>query len=518
MRRPNILLLLSDEHSHRFMGHMPVAAGGEPIVTPAFDRLAAQGTVFTDAYCQMPLCTPSRLCLLTGRHVRGAGAWTNESVLRPELPTLPGTLRDAGYATCLVGKMHLGGTQQYVGFQDRPYGDLTGKTGHQWEPIDNLPYATSMRARTEHVGATQLPESLIQDQVTAHEAVAWAREQAGRAPDQPWFLCCGFSRPHFPLTAPERHRRCYPPDGITEPRVPAGGDAYDHPMSVGMRRGFQTDAIDHDEMMRARAAYFACVSYLDEVIGDLLLRLEAGGLLDETLVVYTSDHGELAGEHGQWWKHGWYEGCTRVPLIVSSPAQRRGQQPAGRCGTPVGLVDLFPSLCSYAEVTAPAGLEGADLSVTLRGQAGAPDRPVLCDALTPRWGPGTEFRMIRWRRWKYVRFRDCSPLAFDLVADPGEQRDLLRCPQDAETAGALRYLAGLAEDSMDFEAAERDRTVRDGALSATYVQGARYPYGNLYRLPDGRVVGADDTLYQPTVVDPDGRALFGEGCQEQNPT
>ncbi len=145
-KRPNILLLLSDEHSFRFMGHVSEDEGGEPIQTPNLDRLATQATVFSDAYCQMPLCTPSRISMLTGREVRNCGAWKNGSVLRPELPTLPGVLRDAGYTTCLVGKMHLGGTQQFVGFEHRPYGDLTGKTGHQWEPIPWEPIPTP-RAR-----------------------------------------------------------------------------------------------------------------------------------------------------------------------------------------------------------------------------------------------------------------------------------------------------------------------------------------------------------------------------------
>lgn len=122
--RPNILLLFSDEHSFRFMGHVPVEVGGEPIRTSAFDRLAAQGTVFSDAYCQMALCTPSRLCLLTGREARGCGAWGNGSVLRPELPTIPGVLRDAGYATCLVGKMHLGGSRQFAGLISSRHGSL----------------------------------------------------------------------------------------------------------------------------------------------------------------------------------------------------------------------------------------------------------------------------------------------------------------------------------------------------------------------------------------------------------
>ena len=122
MSRPNILFLLSDEHGFRYMGHVPEEKGGEPVHTPHFDRLAGQGTVFTNAYCQMPLCTPSRLCILSGKEVREAGAWYNESVLRPGLVTLPQVLAEAGYETCLVGKMHLGGRRQFAGFQHRQAG------------------------------------------------------------------------------------------------------------------------------------------------------------------------------------------------------------------------------------------------------------------------------------------------------------------------------------------------------------------------------------------------------------
>jgi choline-sulfatase len=202
MKQPNILFLLSDEHSFRCMGHVDNASGGEPVHTPNFDRLAMQGTIFSDTYCQMALCTPSRLCILTGREVRGAGAWNNNSVLRPELPTLPRTLAEAGYETCLVGKMHLGGNQQFVGFRHRPYGDLTGRTGHQWEPLDDTDANAKMRIRTTAAGVTEIPESLIQDEVVARETLAFLREHRHTHPDQPWFLCASFSHPHFPLTAP----------------------------------------------------------------------------------------------------------------------------------------------------------------------------------------------------------------------------------------------------------------------------------------------------------------------------
>jgi len=505
--RPNVLLLFSDEHSFRFMGHVPEEEGGEPCLTPAFDRLASQGTVFTDAYCQMPLCTPSRMCMLTGLEVRRCGAWTNEAVLRPELHTLPQTFAQAGYETSLVGKMHLGGSRQFCGFQHRPYGDLTGKTGHQWEPIGDLD-RKGMRERTTKAGVTGIPESQIQDRIVAQESVAFLREHQRVRPDKSWFLCAGFSRPHFPLTAPRRHFDMYWPNGVTEPRVGAGGDAYEHPMSVGMRKGFRAADITRDEMMRARAAYFACVSYLDEVVGDMLQQLEGSGLLENTIVVYTTDHGEMAGEHGVWWKNGWYEACTRVPLIISLPGQRRGDVATEQCRTPVGLIDLFPTLCALAGVSIPSGLDGMDLSAAVYG-GGVQDHPVFCDALQPRWGPGTEFRMIRWKQYKYVRFRDAPPLFFDLAEDPGEQCNLIGKATGAARE-AMAKLENHAAVSIDFDEAERERTERDGALDADYRLERGGCTGNLYVLPSGTVIDADDLLYRPTILTEEPGKTFAD--------
>ncbi|MHC4251515.1 MAG: sulfatase-like hydrolase/transferase, partial [Planctomycetota bacterium] len=403
------------------------------------------------------------------------------------------------------------------------------RCGHQWEPIPEP--ATGMRERTsEAVGVTQVPESLIQDEVVAHETVAFLREHASANPEKPWFLCAGFSRPHFPLTAPKRHLDRIWPEGVTEPRVPASGDAFDHPMSVGMRRGFKADGISRDEMMYARACYFACVSYLDEVIGDLLMRLERSGLLENTIIVYTTDHGEMAGEHGVWWKNGWYEACTRVPLIVSLPEHRSGNLAPSKCRTPVALVDLFPTLTGLAGVGAPGDLDGVDISEATRG-GDAPDRPVYTDALNPRWGEGTEFRMVRRGRYKYVRFRSFPPLAFDLEADPGEQMNLLGAADDA-LPEAVRELAALAESSIDFDEAERERTGRDGGLRKEYAQDVERSTGNLYVLPrplgqagppkepdlrpTGKLVNAEDALYNPTVIADQLERAFGERWERQN--
>ena len=504
MTQPNILFLFSDEHSFRFMGHRSSEDGGEPVDTPTFDKLASESTVFSNAYCQVALCTPSRLCLLTGREARNAGAWDNKSVLRPELHTLPGVLSDAGYATCLIGKMHLGGNQQFVGFQHRPYGDLTGNTGHQWEPLTD-PERNGIRIRTERAGITEIPESMLQEQVIAQETVAYLREHQHSQPDTPWFLMASFSRPHFPLTAPRRHFYRYWPDDVTEPRVPGTGDAYDHPMSVGARDGFGVDRISMGERQRARAAYFACVSYLDEIIGDLLMRLEHSGLLENTIIVYTTDHGEMVGEHDTWWKHTWHEASTHIPLLISTPDRK-----SSVCETPAGLIDLFPTLCNLAGVDAPDNLDGTDLSGAFVEGGEVDDHPVFSDNLVPRWGEGTEYRMIRWRKFKYVVFRDCPPLMFDLETDPDEQVNLIGRDVDAETASARSYLEQLADDSMDFDAAEQERTVRDGSLEEQYPLGVASSGGNQYLMPSGKVVEAEDALYRPTIVSDDATTLFGD--------
>ena len=508
MPRPNILLLFSDEHSFRCMGHVPAEAGGEPVYTPNFDKLASQGTVFTDAYCQMPLCTPSRMCLLTGREQRNCGAWDNKAVLDPMLPTMPKTFAANGYTTCLVGKMHFGGNLQFHGFQHRPYGDLLGNTGHQWEPLQ-ADDRHGIEVRTRDAGITEIPESKIQDEVVAHETVAFLREHQHASPGKPWLLCASFSHPHFPLTAPKRHFDRYWPEGVTPPRAPAAGDAYDHPMSVGMREGFKVDRISEDEMMRSRAAYFGCISYLDQVIGDLLLRLEADGLLENTIVVYSTDHGEMAGEHGTWWKNGWYEACTHIPMIVSTPEQRRGTQQAQAINTPVRLIDLYPTFCGLADIGAPDNLDGADLTEAVQGHGDAPDLPVFCDGLKPRWGAGTEFRMVRQGKYKYVRFRDAPPLFFDLEADQNEQHNLIDSAS-GEAAIARDSLAKLAQESIDFDAAEQERRTEDAALQEAYALDVPDRHGNQYLMPSGLLVDGDDMLYAPDVLANEPAKLFAD--------
>lgn len=506
--RPNVLFLLSDEHSFRCLSRRD-DGHGEPVTTPRLDALANQGTSFERTYCQMPRCTPSRLCLLTGRDVRNCGAWDNSAVLPPDLSTLPGTLSNAGYATGLVGKMHLGGSRQFVGFDDRPYGDLTGGTGHQWEPLDRTG-GLRIGERLDDAGVTEIPEGQLQEYNVTRESLAWIRERArGEAP---WFCCASLSRPHFPLTAPRRFVERYwdveadePTDLVTDPPVGREGDASDHPMTVGAIEGFETADVDRHTTLRARAHYFACVDFLDAIVDEFLATLERDGLLENTVVVYASDHGELAGEHGLWWKQTWHEASARVPFLIQTPAHRDGSAPAADLRTPVSLGDLFPTVCGLAGVDAPADLDGTDLSDAVE-TGEEPDRdPVVCDNLVPRWGEGTEFRMVRDGRYKYVAFRDAPELLFDLDADPLETRNLAP-GADRE---ARDRLSAFVDETMDFEAAAREREAND--LSERFALDADLPEGasNCY-VVNGRVVSADSALYHPHVVVEDPSATFDD--------
>lgn len=513
-RRPNVLFLLSDEHSFRCFSSC-VDERGEPVETPTFDRLAGTGTNFDQAYCQMPLCTPSRLCMLTGREVRRCNGWDNDNVLPADCPTIPETFGEAGYDTCLVGKMHLGGNRQFVGFDDRPYGDLTGGTNHQWEPLDRGG-GRKIRDRTRDAGVTEIPESYLQEYVATRESLAWIREQEANN-DDPWFLNVSFSRPHFPLTAPRRYFERYwdverdePTDLLTEPKVGFEGDTTDHPMSVGAREGFRTAEIGQREGQRARAGYFACVDFLDDVVGEFLATLERDGFLKNTVVVYAADHGELAGEHGLWWKHTWHEAATRVPFFVQTPGHRAGEHESATVETPVSLADLFPTLCAIVDVDAPDGLDGLDLSTAIETGVEPNRGPVVCDNLVPRWGEGTEFRIAREGEYKYVQFRDAPDLLFDLSADPLEQRNLAADASGADRE-ALNRLRTFVDESIDFDAAEAERE-RDSRLQEKYALDAETlsPSGSCYLLSDGTVVDADTPLYDPAVVVADPETSFDD--------
>jgi choline-sulfatase len=480
--RPNVLFLLSDQHGYRDMSHR--YDGDPPVDTPALDRIAGGGTRFETAYCQAPLCTPSRICLLTGREAQRCGAWENWHRIEPGVPTLPGVLSEAGYETCLQGKMHLGGDRQFVGFDHRPYGDLTGGTGHQSDPPLGY-WHREDSGLSGDIGVTGIPESLLQERNVVEESLAWLRSHDAES-DDPWFLTASFSRPHPPHTAPERLVETY----LDRAELPPIPDAEPH---ASLERG----EVEESTVREHRAAYLACVEYLDRCLDDMLALLERDGLLENTVVVYASDHGEMGGHHGRFGKVKYLDDSTRVPFLVSTPATR--ERGAAVVSEPVSLADLFPTLCSLSGVEPPAGLDGVDLSgAVATGDAPEPRR-IVCDNFTDSFG-NLEYRMVREGRWKYVEFPEGEDVLVDLERDP-EEFENLAPDADGEAADALDRLRGHVDETVDWGAVRATRRRDEEALPDYYlgVYGSDAPI-NAYTLPDGRVVEADTPLYDPNVI------------------
>ncbi len=483
-QKPNILFLMSDEHSPHAIG----CEGNRIVQTPNLNRLAESGSYFESAYCQVPLCTPSRMCMLTGKHAHRCSAWTNGSILFPEHLTMPEHFAQHGYATALVGKMHFGGKEQNNGFQSRPYGDIRGYAGHQTDPLHGPP---GVRERTRQAGITEIPSSLLQERVINAETLEYLRAQPT---DQPWFLLASYSRPHFPLTAPKRLFDKYWPDNVDMPDIPPGHLEQTHRFAKGLRENFKTANIPTEETRKARAAYYACCELLDECIGDLLTLLERDGFLDNTIIVYTTDHGEMAGEHGQWWKSSYYEAAARVPLIVADRRTEHAHRNT-RVKSPVELNDLFPTLCAKAGIPIPDDLDGDDMTQLMSSNTeGWRDT-----AITEYWAQQTTgpMRMLRTPRYKYVAFPEDDSILFDLENDPGEFENLIGNPEHGQTAASLHEK--LMAD-FSWETVAQQMTV-DKARS----QDFKEPWGrgtpNQYTLPDGRVVDAETCLYRPSLRD-----------------
>lgn len=312
------------------------------------------------------------------------------------------------------------------------------------------------------------------------------------------------------MTTPQRYFDRYWPDGATEPPVDREGDTADHPIIAAMAEQCQTEEIVHDELLRTCAAYFACIDYLDDRIGDLLAMLERDGLLENTIVIYTSDHGELAGEHGLWWKHSWHEASARVPWFVQVPEHRAGTLAGSELSTPASLLDLFPTICGLTNVDCTPELDGVDLSTAIRTGTEPERGPVFTDNLVPQWGEGTEFRMVRDGRYKYVRYRNGDERLFDLETDSLEQHDI---SGDDTVADVRNRLARFVEAGLDFDEAER-RRVRDQFADEEYVLPVPKGTGNAYVFPDGRLIDAGTPLYKPDILADYPPAVFDDWPEE----
>jgi choline-sulfatase len=447
--RPNLLFLFSDQHARRVAGCYGDAGGA----TPNLDRLAAEGVVFDSVYCPSPLCVPSRMSMLTTRHPYEQECWTNDDYLRSDAATWVHAVGAAGYRPVLAGRLHSMGPDQLHGYAERMVGDHSPNWGgvprHDLGVLDkaNDPWRESLERSGVGQSAYQ-----VKDVETTRAACAYLQQVAQRRSDvgNAFCLTVGFLLPHPPYVAWREdydrfHGRTPAPSHGAPP-----GDL--HPWEAWWRGDRGIANVAGDVAMRARTAYYGLVHRLDRLIGDILECLAACGLADDTLVVYTTDHGDQLGERGLWWKHTLFEDSVRVPLIMRWPGRFEAGQ---RRGHVANLIDVAATMVdALGGPPLPHGRGRSLLPVALDPRAPWRDETFSehCTDVVPAWtgGRAAQQRMVRSGRFKLIYYHGYAPQLFDLENDPYERHDLAHEPGHADTRDALlaRVLDGWDPDAI----------------------------------------------------------------------
>ena len=474
--RPHILLVMVDQLAASFL-----RAYGHPVTkTPTFDRLAEGGVVFENAYSPSPLCAPARAAFMTGALPSRTGVYDNAAELQSSIPTFAHYLRLEGYRTCLSGKMHFVGADQLHGFEERLTTDVyPGDFG--WTPDwsrsdERIDWWFHNTSSIMQAGVAEITNGLEYDDEVAFHAVRRVYDYARYERDDPLLLCVSFTHPHDPYVARQRYWDLYTDDEIDPPVAAGPPDAELDPHARRLWEGSALDevALTPDDVRRARHGYYASLSYVDERVGDVISAFETCGLLDDTVVVLTSDHGDFLGEHGLFFKMSFREHAARVPLIIRAP----GRFATRRVRQPVSLVDVLPTLADLARPGVSAALarpvDGGSLVPLLEGALEDPEAVVVGEYLAEC--VAAPMVMIRQGRWKFVHVPGDPDQLFDVEADPLELRNLAQ--EDAFAAETAAFAAELAE-RWDLAAIERNVRESQQARLAVFralTQGTPYPW------------------------------------------
>lgn len=423
--RPNILLLMADQ-----LAAPALACYGHPVVkTPHLDKLAADGVVFENAYCNSPLCAPSRFSMMAGQLPSRIGAYDNAAPFSADVPTMAHYLRAGGYQTCLSGKMHFIGPDQQHGFEERLTTDIYpsdfGWTP-DWEHPHRRPSWYHNLLSVVQAGTCVTSNQLDFDEAVGFQTIRHIHKLARRDDGRPWFLLASFTHPHDPFAVPQAYWDRYTHAEIDMPTV--GQLAYDE-LDAHSRRLYHVSAMgDYAQtearIRNARHAYYGAISYIDDKVGQILNALDATGQRENTMVVFVSDHGEMLGERGLWYKMSFFEWSARVPILLNQPSRFAPRS----VSAPVSLVDLLPTLREIA-----GGDEASDYAAPVDGQSLVPladgveeERSVYGELLAE--GAVAPLLMIRRGNYKYLFSEPDPEQLYDLAADPHEGDNLIGQP------------------------------------------------------------------------------------------
>lgn len=418
--RRNLVVFITDEQPAFMTG-----CYGDPIVrSPTMDALAARGALFEHAYCASPICCPCRAAMMTSRHVHTVEVWDNASPLRSDWPTFAHTFRAAGYRTVLCGKMHFVGPDQLHGFEERWVPDIY-PASFEWTRSNRHGVAINdgeQTIRSVFKAGPGETEDMAYDELVIRQAEDGLPGLL--ADDRPFLLVVSITGPHYPFNSPQNYWDLYAGAEIPLPELPDNFMAHEHPTVAWVRASGSFQSLVPDEVCRAaRRAIYGRITLVDDHLQCIVSLLEKAGVLDDTFLTFLSDHGDMMGEHGLWYKNTAFEASSRVPLIFTGP----GIKPA-RLNETVSLLDLGPTLAGLAGIPAlPVPSDGRDLSPLLRGE-----RPAETgEAVFENYGEGLHRGVRTIVRWPF-KLNACpgTPVElFNLETDPREWTNVAAEPK-----------------------------------------------------------------------------------------
>ena len=468
--QPNILILMVDQLNGTLFPDGPT----DWLHAPNLKKLAARSTRFRNAYTASPLCAPGRAAFMSGQLPSATGVYDNAAEFPSSIPTYAHHLRRAGYYTALSGKMHFVGPDQLHGFEARLTTDIYpadfGWTPDYRKPGERIDWWYHNMGSVTGAGVAEITNQLEYDDEVAYQAKLALYDLSRGKDDRPWCLTVSFTHPHDPYVARRKYWDLYEDCDHLLPEIPAMAyeDHDPHAKRIFDANDWRNFDITEDDIRRSRRAYFANISYLDDKIGEILQVLE--DTRQEAIILFVSDHGDMLGERGLWFKMCFYEGSSRVPLMISAP-----DMAAGLVTDPVSTIDVCPTLCALAGVSMDEVMPWTTgESLVPLGQGGERTSPVAMEyAAEASYAPLVS---LRYGKWKYNRCALDPDQLFDLEADPHELTNLVQHPDHQGTAQTLRAKSEARWDLARFDAEVRASQAKRWVVYEALRQGGYYPW------------------------------------------
>jgi choline-sulfatase len=472
MTKPNILILMVDQLNGTLFPDGPA----DWLHAPNLKKLAARSVRFANAYTGSPLCAPGRASFMSGQLPSRTRVYDNAAEFQSDIPCFTHHLRSKGYECTLSGKMHFVGPDQMHGFEHRLTTDIYpadfGWTPDYRKPGERIDWWYHNLGSVTGAGVAEISNQLEYDDDVAHQATQKLYDLSRSSDDaaaRPWCLTVSFTHPHDPYVARRKYWDLYNDCAHLDAVSPIDYADQD-PHSKRLIDACDSDKFDitPTHIRRARQGYYANISYIDDKIGEILQVLE--DTRQEAIIVFVSDHGDMLGDRGLWFKMNFFEGSARVPLMICAP----GLDPHLET-TPVSSIDVTPTLCDLAGIDMSAVMPWTD-GESLLPLAKGTERtsPVAIEYAAE--GSITPLVMLRYGKWKYTRCLADPDQLFDIESDPLERHNLAENPAHSATLQTLRAKSEARWDLHAFDAAVRESQARRWVVYEALRQGGYFPW------------------------------------------